>query len=493
MSREPGRPRRRLAHEARIFWMAVGAGVPGSVTALAILWGGGYTPKVQWTLTVFILIFWWGFAFAARERTVLPLQTVANLLEAMREGDYSIRGRVPRPDDALGEVMVEVNQISELLRDQRFERVDATALLRQVLEEVEVAIFTFDENFRLRLVNRAGERLMARPAERLVGMHAADLGLEDCLPPAEEGEDDVPGYRETGDDETGVRTFERSFPGRSGRWQAHSSRFREAGVPAHLLLLNDLSQALRDEERQAWQRLIRVLGHELNNSLAPIKSTAGTLSSVLRRDDPHQGWRDDAQRGLQMIADRCESLNRFVVAYSRLARLPAPNLQPVPVEGLVRRVAKLETRRRIRVAEGPELVVSADRDQVEQLLINLVKNAVEAVEEAAGERGSGVSDEASPNGVEISWRRGEQMVEIRVVDEGPGLLNTSNLFVPFFTTKPGGSGIGLVLCRQIAEAHGGRLELDNRTDGVRGCVASVRLPLRAAGGRTVQRHPRDEP
>lgn len=469
MSREPGRPTRRLRHEARIFWMTVGAGVPGSVTALAILWSGDYTPKVQWTLTVFVLIFWWGFAFAVRERTVLPLQTVANLLEAMREGDYSIRGRVPRPDDALGEVMVEVNQISELLRDQRFERVDATALLRQVLEEVEVAIFTFDEALRLRLVNRAGERLMARPAERLVGMRAADLGLEDSLHPVGEVEDDA------GDGEPGVRTFERSFPGRSGRWQAHASRFREAGAPAHLLLLNDLSQALRDEERQAWQRLIRVLGHELNNSLAPIKSTAGTLSSVLRRDDPHEGWRDDAQRGLQMIADRCESLNRFVVAYSRLARLPAPNLQPVPVAPLVRRAAKLETRRRIRVAEGPDLVVSADRDQVEQLLINLVKNAVEAVEEAMGEGGPNTT----PGDVEISWRRHEQMVEIRVVDEGPGLLNTSNLFVPFFTTKPGGSGIGLVLCRQIAEAHGGRLELENRTDGVRGCVASVRLPLRA--------------
>ncbi|MDA8016890.1 MAG: ATP-binding protein [Thermoanaerobaculia bacterium] len=442
---------RRLAHEERLFWLAVAAGFPGSVTALAILWSGDYTAKVQWTLTVFIMIFWWGFAFSVRERTLLPLQTVANLLEAMREGDYSIRGRVPRPDDALGEVMVEVNQLGELLRSQRFERVDARSLLRQVLKEVDVAIFTFDEDQRLRLVNDAGERLMAQPAERLVGRSAGDLGLEACL------EAEV------------TASLETSFPGQTGRWQVHHSVFREAGAPAHLLLLTDLSKALRDEERQAWQRLIRVLGHELNNSLAPIKSTATTLSSILRREDPHQGWREDAQRGLGMIADRCEALNRFVVAYSKLARLPAPQLRPVALSPLVRRVASMENRRPVHVEPGPDAMLRADGDQLEQLLINLVKNAAEAAEETSGD-------------VTVTWRTagdsaGEPSggVVVQVIDTGPGLLNTSNLFVPFFTTKPGGSGIGLVLCRQIAEAHGGSLELVNRDDGVSGCVASLRL------------------
>ena len=214
---------RRLAHEERLFWLAAAAGLPGSATALAILWSGDYTAKVQWTLTVFIVIFWWGFAFSVRERTLLPLQTVANLLEAMREGDYSIRGRVPRPDDALGEVMVEVNQLGELLRSQRFDRVDARSLLSQVLQEVDVAIFTFDEDRRLRLVNDAGERLMAQPAARLVGRGAEDLGLESCL----EAEP--------------AASLETSFPGQTGRWQVHHSLFREAGAPAHLLLLTDLA------------------------------------------------------------------------------------------------------------------------------------------------------------------------------------------------------------------------------------------------------------
>ncbi len=425
--------------------MALAAGLPGSLVALIILWTGDYTPKVQWTLTVFITTLWWGFAFAVRERTVMPLQTLANLLEALREGDYSIRARRPRTDDALGEVMLEVNQLGELLRSQRFDAVDAETLLTKVIDEIDVAVFTFDAGGSLRLVNRAGERMMARHGDQLLGKSADELGLADCL----EGD--------------AARTFERSFPGQTGRWQCRRSSFREAGLPHHLLVLTDLSKALREEERQAWQRLIRVLGHELKNSLAPMKSTATTLTTVLRRDEPHAGWRDDAERGLRMIAERCESLNRFVAAYSRLARLPPPRLRPTPVGRLVRRVAGLENRLPVEVDEGPEISIPADGDQLEQLLINLVKNAVEAATETGG-------------GTRVSWRRNGSDLEITVTDDGPGLSSTQNLFVPFFTTKPGGTGIGLVLCRQIAEAHGGSLTLENRKDRG-GCEALLRLPL----------------
>ena len=434
-----------MTHERRIFWMAVAAGLPGSMTALVILWSDDYTAKVQWTFSVLILALWWGFAYAARERTVTPLQTLANLLEALREGDYSIRARRPSLDNALGEVMLEVNKLGDFLRASRFDAVDATALLEKVIAEIDIAVFTFDEARILRLVNRAGERMMAQPAARLIGRTAAELGLDDCL----EGEP--------------ASSFERTFPGQTGRWQCRRSTFREGGLPNHLLVLSDLSKALREEERQAWQRLIRVLGHELNNSLAPIKSTASTLSRVLRRDQPHEGWRDDAERGLQMIAGRCESLNRFVAAYSRLARLPSPTLRPVLIGPLVRRVVGFETRLSVGVSQGPELSVEADADQLEQLLINLIKNGVDAALETDGQ-------------VDVSWTRVDAGLEVTVTDEGPGLSNTQNLFVPFFTTKPGGTGIGLVLCRQIAEAHGGTLALGNREHGT-GCVARLRLPL----------------
>jgi signal transduction histidine kinase len=234
-------------------------------------------------------------------------------------------------------------------------------------------------------------------------------------------------------------------------------------VPHHLLVLTDLSRTLREEERLAWQRLIRVLGHELNNSLAPVKSIADSLGTLLSRENLPGDWKEDAQRGLEVISGRVEALGRFTSAYARLARLPSPTLQPVSVGDWVRRVTQLESRVFIEVRPGPEVTVEADADQLDQLLINLVRNAADASAENHGE-------------VRVGWRKDPGYVEVSVQDEGPGLSNTANLFVPFFTTKPGGSGIGLVLCRQIAEAHGGSLTLENRSDA-HGCVARLRLPL----------------
>ena len=231
-------------------------------------------------------------------------------------------------------------------------------------------------------------------------------------------------------------------------------------------MLADVSKPLREEERQAWQRLIRVLGHELNNSLAPIKSIAGSLGSLLKREPLPNDWEDDLQRGLSVISARADALSRFMGAYARLARLPPPRFQIVPVAPFFERIASLETRMPVAIEPGPDLEVRADGDQIEQLLINLVKNAVDAALETSG-------------GVSVNWMRvsgATPFLEIRVDDEGPGLSNTSNLFVPFFTTKPAGSGIGLVLSRQIAEAHGGSLTLENRDD-TRGCRAVLRLPL----------------
>jgi signal transduction histidine kinase len=228
-----------------------------------------------------------------------------------------------------------------------------------------------------------------------------------------------------------------------------------------LLVLTDVSRALRQQEREAWQRLIRVMGHELNNSLAPIRSIAGSLGSLMSRTPRPSDWEQDARRGLEVIAARAESLSRFMDAYARLARLPAPRLGQMDLAPLVRRVAGLETRVPVTVDAGPEVTVSADADQIEQLLINLVRNAADAALETGG-------------GVRVSWSRQGPAVDIVVEDDGPGLSSTANLFVPFFTTKPGGTGIGLVLSRQIAEAHGGTLLVRNRR-GAPGCEARLRL------------------
>jgi len=220
---------------------------------------------------------------------------------------------------------------------------------------------------------------------------------------------------------------------------------------------------LREEELKAWQRIVRVIGHELNNSLTPIKSISGSLKSLLNRESRPEDWEEDMQRGLAVVESRAESLSRFMAAYAQLAKLPAPKFQPVDINALLRRVVRLETRMTVALEAAPELTVRIDGDQIEQVLINLIRNAVDASLETGG-------------GVRLGCERGAGFLDIIVQDDGPGLPNTTNLFVPFFTTKPGGSGIGLVLSRQIAEAHGGSLTLENRK-GTAGCEARLRLRI----------------
>lgn len=437
--------RQRLTFEGRITLLIIGAVAPAALIALLVLWFGDYSSKLQWTLTLLVggCLLW--FIFSAREHVVRPLQTMSNLLAALREGDYSIRARGARADDAMGEVLLEINSLGETLRTQRLGAFEATALLRTIMAEIDVSVFTFDPDRRLRLVNRAGEVLLARPMDKLLGRRASELGLQVVL----EADQDRP--------------LTLTFPGGSGRWGVRRSSFRERGLPHELVVLTDLSKTLREEERNAWQRLVRVLGHEMNNSLAPIKSIAGSLETLLRREPPPADWPDDARSGLHVIATRAESLSRFMQAYSRLARLPPPQKEEIPLADLVTRIVNLETRMGTRIAPSPPLIIRADAAQLEQLLINLLHNAVDASLETGGS-------------VVVGWREVGECVELFVRDEGHGIMNPTNLFVPFFTTKPGGSGIGLTLSRQIAEAHGGSLTLANRK-AARGCEALLRLPL----------------
>jgi signal transduction histidine kinase len=313
------------------------------------------------------------------------------------------------------------------------------------MEEIDVAVFAFDESAALRVANRAGVALLGRPPEQLLGKSAAELGLAESLA----GE--------------APRVVDLEFPGRRGRWEVRRGTFRQGGLPHQLLVLADVSRALSEEERQAWRRLIRVLSHELNNSLAPIKSIADSLRGLVDRAPSVAEWRADLLKGLGVIASRSESLSRLMAAYARLARLPPPRIEPVAVGDWVRRVVALETRLQVAVLPGPEITIRADGGQLDQLLINLVRNAVDATLETAG-------------AVEVGWATENRHLLVWVRDDGIGLADTANLFVPFYTTKAEGSGIGLALSRQIAEAHGGTLTLGNRA-GATGCEARLVLPL----------------
>jgi nitrogen fixation/metabolism regulation signal transduction histidine kinase len=435
--------KRKLPHDLHVFLLSLWAGLPAVVAAVLLLWLRVEDSKVRWTIGALVVLVWLFASLAVRERVLRPLQTAANLIAALREEDFSVRGRGAGAGDPLAELLLEINQLADTLHAQRIGSLEAGALLRRVMDEIEVSVLAFDERGKAVLANRSAERLVGMPLSRLLesgGLDAERLHLARAL---------------TGES---PQVIDLDLPGASGRFEVRRSTFRLGGLPHQLLVLADLRRALREEERQAWQRLVRVLGHEINNSLAPIHS----VSAGLRRSIGTAS-QEDLASGLAVIERRAESLMRFMAAYAQLARLPPPQLAPVEVASWVQRIAKLESRLAVSVRPGPPAVVKADADQLDQLLINLLHNAADAALETGG-------------AVEVTWSIGTRQLELVIADEGPGVASTANLFVPFFTTKPGGSGIGLALSRQIAEAHEGTLSLENRTDRA-GARARLTLPL----------------
>ena len=441
----------RVRQERRLLLTALAGGAPAVALALVLLARTDGSVGLRAAAGAVVVAAWLIGAGLVRQRVAFWLRTVSNLLAAVREGDFSFRVRGGRRDDAFGELVIELNQLAQGLRERRLGDVEATALLRKVMAEIDVAVFAFDERRALRLVNRAGEQLLGAAGRAVEGCLADELGLAVCLDGPASG------------------TPALALPGGSGRFELRRGAFRQEGRPLTLVVLSDVSRALRAEELAAWRRLIRVIGHELNNSLAPIKSIAGSLEKLVTREPPPPDLAADMTNGLRIIGTRAEALNRFMTDYARFAKMPPPTFAAVGVDEWVRRVAALERRLPVAVLGGPPLTLEADADQLDQALINLVRNAVDA-------------SLATGGGVRVGWRLAAGAVEVRVEDDGPGLPDSPNVLVPFFTTKPGGSGIGLVLCRQVAESHGGTVALANRA-GSRGCRTVLTLPVRQAGGR----------
>ena len=379
----------RLRTERALLLWALAGGLPALVGACILLSRTELPRLLVWVLGTLLACFWLLSAVALRHAAAFRLRTLSNLLSALREKDYSFRVRGGRRDDAFGELVLELNLLAQGLREARYGEVEATALLAKVMGEIDVAVLAFDPERRLSLINPAASRLLGREATGLLGLTATELELDTCP----EG--------------PAARTITPPGGG-TGRWELRRGVFRQQGLQHHLLVLSDVSRALRAEEMAAWQRLIRVLSHELNNSLTPIKSIAGSLDDLLGQGELPEDWRSDVRSGLRVIASRAEALNRLMSAYAMLARLPPPTLAQVDVATWVQRAVTLETRVAITVRAGPQTILRADGDQLDQALINLVRNAADSAQPVRGH-------------VEVGWRRDGTDLVLRVDDDGPGL------------------------------------------------------------------------
>ncbi|OHB80556.1 MAG: hypothetical protein A2Z25_05300 [Planctomycetes bacterium RBG_16_55_9] len=438
-----------MRFERKITITSLFGGLAAILVALVLLWTGLFDRSTRLILTFLILALWIGFALSVRNKVAFPLRTILNILGALREGDYSMRLRGGGRDDAMSELAWELNRLVQFLQGQRFDVVESTALLRKILAQIDVALFGFDSSGVLQWVNDSGRQLLKLNEEEIIGCHAEKFGLDLCL------KGPTP------------RIVDLSLPGGAGRWELRRATYREKGVSHQLLFLSDMTRTLHEEERQAWRRLIQILRHEINNSLTPIQSVAQSLQTRLKQESRSTGWEDDVREGLEIIAERSEVLGSFIASYSKLTRLPEPTFAQMKVETWIHHVAGLETRLSVDILPGPDLTIRADRSQLDQLLINIVSNAVEASLDAK---------QPAAGNVTITWRISGSFLEVWVDDDGLGLDTSIDPFVPFFTTKPQGSGIGLALSRQIAEAHGGTLTLENHRDAP-GCRASLRLPV----------------
>ncbi|HEX4065011.1 MAG TPA: ATP-binding protein [Acidobacteriaceae bacterium] len=493
--RKPKRQSMSFEARLRVFCTVAALCLLSLAAALLALLHVSVGPLVA-TLGILLLVLLLVFA-AFIEEAVRPVQTLANVVAALREEDYSFRARGASRDDAVGQLALEINALADTLQTQRVASLEAVALLRRVIAEMDAPVLAFDQDARLRLLNPAAERVFALEPAKHLSQSAAELNLANLLDEPTETILELP--RAQG-------ASRRGEPAQATRWMIRRSEFRQRGVPHTLVVLSDVSAALREEERLAWRRLIRVIGHEISNSLTPIKSIAGSLRSRIlpngsRPDAPSRSLANvqrDLQRGLGVIENRAESLNRFVQAYRQLAQLPAPVLKRVPLVPLLERVVSLEIRLDVRLIAAPDLDLLADPDQIEQLLINLVRNAVEAATHCVDEiadtsesttahpqvvipseaEGPDFSPPTAPCTPQVTLRATDEgdLACIAIEDNGPGLANPENVFVPLYTTKKSGSGVGLALARQIVEAHGGDLSLHNKPNGS-GCLAEVRIPV----------------
>lgn len=440
-----------IRFERRLFVTVLLTGCFGTVLSLLLLWTSSYSLHHKIEVTVVLFVLWLLPTFLVYERTINSLRVLSNVISALGEEDFSFRATQAVPGDALGELAIEINNLARALEEERLGAMQTANLFRNVMAEAGAAIFAFSSERRVRLLNRAAAALLGHDEAVLLHCTAQELGIDDLL------------------DGPSSEIVTRSFLSVERRWFVRRTHFRLYNVQHLLLVMSEASEVLRAEEQVAWQKIVRVLGHEINNSLGPIKSIADTLALTSTRIELPDPFKQNLQRGLGIIAKRSDSLNRFLQSYSKFTKLPRPSPRIINLRTILAEAIAMESRLPITIIPGPSINILVDPDQLTQVFINLLRNAVDAVVDRA-------THKFEPDAVTVSWRVEGQNLQLWILDRGIGLPDTQNLFVPFYTTKSTGSGIGLVLSRQIIESHGGHLTIQNRKDG-QGCEVNIKLPL----------------
>jgi len=435
----------RIALAARLSLTAVAVAALGIAIALAVdRWMDG-APVLAGLVALAITMPVGVLAVRAQLAPVLAMfRALAGTVQSFRDGDYSFGLHWPRNDE-IGDLVAAHDELGDVLREQRLSLVQRELLLDTMVQNTPVAMLLVAGHGAIVFANLAARQLLNQ-GRRLEGHRLADVlavssvSLREALDRGGDGLFTVPHGAPDAEDDI---------------YHLARRSFSLNGRPHELLLLRHLTAELRRQEVQTWKKVIRVISHELNNSLAPIGSLARSGAELVRR-----GQAERLPEILGTIAERAGHLQGFIDGYARFAKLPAPRVEPTPLAAFV---ARLQAQAVFRI-EGtvPEEPAHFDPAQMEQALFNLVKNAHE----------SGSASDA----VTLAVRRAAGSVVFEVGDRGTGMTETvmANALVPFYSTKRSGTGLGLALAREIAEAHGGRIAIANRDGG--GVAVSLILP-----------------
>lgn len=370
------------------------------------------------------------------QKIIIPFYSLTNLVEAVRLEDYSLRIKNPYQSGILQTLSYEISTLAEDLQQRKQSYDQHTLLIFHLIEQLETPIVIFNHQLQLTHANEAFSKYIEQPWQSIRLTLGKKLGFK---------------YDQD---------WQFVDQNQNKVWQIKHSQFTQNEQTFHLVILTNVEALLRVNQQKSWLQIIRVLSHEIRNSLTPIKSLAQTLVSM----EPEGS---QANQALQVIVEQSTSLQEFVNRYSVISKNIEVNKAWFDSDKFVETVAALFPQQSIVVNNQLEQIYG-DAVLLKQVLINLIKNAIEATTEIANENHQ---PNIALNLGSHQTQQGENVV-IEVIDNGQGIANTENLFVPFYTTKKQGHGIGLGLCQNIIEQHGGRLTLTNNQDK-NGAIAKI--------------------